>query len=181
MVADNDHLPQMELSYSRRIMKVWRGSLWIEGAYLLGARKSTIFNKSYETHALIQTFTLGARYTLPVFDWLVPRLRVGAGAHVGQLGMEPEGNSQAAVNDWSAAFSGAVLGGVELLMPQRWMPTKTKVGLVVEGGYSFCTALSFDLAPAQDDDLLLIPLQGAHLGELSLDGGLLRISFMVRF
>src|SRR5437763_183748 len=132
-----------EFGYARRVARIWQGSVWIEGAFLVGSRSESDLFGNFHSELLLQSATVGARYALPVFRWLVPHLRLGAGALWGEYtlrGAIPESR------DWAAAFTGYALAGVEVLIPRR-VPrpgeTLATAGLVVEGGYMLSTRLDF--------------------------------------
>jgi len=178
LVSKNDLLPQVELTYSRELVRLWRGSLWVDATFMAGSAEASVFQGGLHTKALLQSITVGAVYKLPVWSWLVPRVRVGVGALIGTLQLTPSG--EAMVSDHSGAFTGHALLGVELLWP-RARPRSLTGGLVLEGGYVFSSALGFQLAPSADSDLRLIPQRAAELGSLVIHGGQLRVGAIVRF
>jgi hypothetical protein len=176
-LSPNDHLVQAELAYARRLLPLRAGALWLEGSYLVGTAKADLFAQSLRTKTLIQSVMFSALYRVPLYRWLVPRARVGAGVLWGSLEL---GGAAGEVSDRAAGFSGQLLVGVELLLPRR-SATSVTGGLVVEGGYGLSTALRFKLAPERDDELRTIPLVGVDLGSVGLSGGLLRVGAVLRF
>lgn len=175
-------LTQGELSYARGILAPWRGTVWLEGSWTLGARTGYLF-ANHDTTTFLQQITAGVRYSVPLLRWLVPHVRLGLGALVGHIFLRDSvgGNT----GDWSGAFTGYALGGVELLIPRAWMRDPDRrgftMGLVVEGGYAFSTALAFHLVPEQSDDRIHTPLGGTDVGGLSLDGAVIRAGIVARF
>jgi hypothetical protein len=180
-VAASASLPQGELGYGLRLLELWGGGLWVEGAYAVGGRQSSLFGEQYKTDLLLQTITAGVRYSWPVTDWFVPRLRVLLGGQIARLGLKPGAGEEQGARAWSGAFTVGGLVGFELLVPRRWVPTRVTGGLVVEGGYCYSTPMSFSLAPPPDDKLQQIPVTGALPGSLALGGGQFRVGAVVRF
>ena len=180
-VSENNNLTQAEFNYARSLFQIWRGQLWVEGSYLVGAKNSELFDKQFKTGLVVQTFNVGARYTLPVYEWLVPQLRAGIGVVVGRYSLDPADSSYQQVTDWSAGFNGYLLGGVELLIPRSWISTRVTIGLTLEGGITLSSGLGFSLGPDEDDDLEQIPLQQSALGSIPLSGGQFRIGAVIRF
>ncbi len=180
-VSKNNSLVQAEFNYARSLLKLWRGYLWAEGSYLVGAKGSKIFDKQFSTSLVAQSFTVGARYTLPVYEWLVPQVRTGLGVVVGRFGLDPASSDFSKVSDWTAGFTGYFLGGVELLIPRSWISTRATIGLTIEGGITFSSGLGFELSPDEDEDLEQIPLLQSDLGSIPLSGGQFRIGVVVRF
>lgn len=180
-VSENDNMMMAEFNYARSMWDLWRGTLWLEGSYSVGGQNSEIFDKQFKTGLVLQSFTVGARYTLPVWEWLVPQVRAGVGVVAGRLSLDPANESFGKVSSWSAGLSGYVLGGVELLIPRSWISTKVTVGLTLEGGITFSSGLGFSLAPDEDDDLEQIPLLPSELGSIPLSGGQFKIGAVVRF
>jgi len=178
LVSTNDHLVGVELGYARELFELWRGSLWAEASYLASPTHAQSFDGQLESKALFQTITLGVMYKLPLWRWLVPHARLGVGVLVGSLGLTPRGGDETL--DRSAAFAGHFLLGAELLWP-RARRRGFNVGIVVEGGYSFASALDFELTPSRPDDLRAIPVSGQSLGSLVLHGGELRVGAVFRF
>lgn len=175
-ISTNDHLAQAELAYGRELLTLPRGQLWIEGAWQAGAKEAELFAGTFSTHTLLQAVTVSALYRLPFRSWLVPRARLGLGVAVGTLELRSAtGSSQ----DRAAAFAGHALLGVELWLPRR--RPRVNVGLVVEGGACFQTALGFELEPDADEELRRIPLAGVELGSVGLSGGQLRVGVMMEF
>ncbi len=180
-VSENNNMMTAEFNYARGMWDLWRGQLWLEGSYIIGAKNSEIFDKQFKTGLVVQSFIVGARYTLPVWEWLVPQVRVGVGVVVGRLGLDPVNESFSKVSGWSAGLTGHVLGGVELLIPRSWISTKVTIGLTLEGGITFSSGLGFSLAPDEDDDLEQIPLLPSELGSIPLSGGQFKVGAVVRF
>jgi len=178
-VSADSSMVQAEFNYALRILgPLWRGRLWVDGSFLLGSLSTDIFSDRFNVNAVNYQFMLGTRYTIAVTSWFVPMARIGAGVSVGSLTME---SSAETVEDWAPAFVGHALAGFELLMPRIWIFQRFTVGLVVEGGYSFCTDLTFEQSPAVDEDLRLMPVQGVSLGTLNYSGPQLRVGLVVRF
>lgn len=180
-VSSNDALVQAEFNYARSLFDIWRGRLWVEGSYMVGGKNSELFDKQFRTGLAVHTFNVGARYSLPVYEWLVPQVRAGLGIVVGRLALNPADTGYDQVTDWSAGFNGYLLGGVELLIPRSWISTRVTIGLTIEGGITLSSGLGFDLAPDDDEDLEQIPLLQSALGSIPLSGGQFRIGAVVRF
>jgi hypothetical protein len=177
-------LVQAELNYARALVLRARVGLWFKGGSAFGRRTGLLFG-TFETSAWLQDITAGLRLTLPIprLSWLVPQLRAGGGVLVGHLSIDDRASVSA--SRWSAAGTGYALGGVEIVLPPEWMKGAGRsgftVGVIVEGGYALASALSFSLRPDQPDGQALIPLRGADLGSLSLNGALLRAGLVVCF
>lgn len=183
VVSDNDHIVQAEFTYARRLLDLWRGELWVDGAWMGGTSKTTLFGEQVRSQAFLQTITFSARYAYPVYSWLVPYSRVGLGVGVGTFELQPSENGEE-VLDRAASFTGHLLLGVEVLWPRRALLTGSSyltAGVLIEAGYAFGTNLGFDIEPDEDDDLKQIPLSGADLGGLSTNGWQLRIGGILRF
>lgn len=184
-VSDNDHLAQLELNYARRLYALGEGDLWAEGSYLVGSAQDSIFGGRLETHVLLQSASLGVRYTYPLLAWLIPYGRAGMGVGVGTFELTGGGrDAEASVEDRAAAFCAYMLVGVEVLLPlRRFRETGHgfTIGLVIEGGIALSTGLSFDLAPEEDEELLQIPVQATGVGRINPTGGQLRLGVVARF
>ncbi len=181
LVAADDGLPQGALTYSRRLLPLWRGWLWAEGTYSGGSREDEVLGGQFETSLYVQTLTAGARYAVPVTGWLAPYARLSLGAHAARLSVSSLSGVALTARDWAGAFAGSALLGAEALLPRRWVPGRVTGGLQLELGYAFASPLSFQLRPEQDEDLQLLRLQGVDLGGLSLQGFQLRVGAVVRF
>lgn len=178
---DSNNLLQAEFNYAHTLMPLWRGKLWLEGSYAIGARKSELFGGDFDTSLVVQHLTVGARYTMPIYDWLVPQARLGLGLVVGGFSLDPRGDDQPKVSDFSAAFAGHLLAGVELLLPRRWTSTRFTGGLIFEAGYTFSTRMGFNLEPDEDDHEQRIKVVPAEVGGLVLTGFQFRIGGVFRF
>lgn len=184
LVSDDDHMAQMEFNYARRLYPLWDGGLWAEASYMLGAQQDKLFGGQLETDVLFQAITVGARFTYPIFSWLVPFTRAALGVGIGSLSLEGAMVGGDAVHDTTAAFCGHLLVGVEVLLPLRRFRETGRgftIGLVIEGGIGFSSGLGFDIAPEEDDELLQIPLEGSGLGRINPSGGQLRVGVVARF
>lgn len=180
-VSENNNMMQAEFSYARSLFRLWRGYLWVEGSYLVGAKNSELFDKQFKTSLVAHSFTVGARYSLPVYDRLEPQVRAGLGLVAGSFSLDPVDSGFQKVSDWSAGINGYLLGGVEILVPRSWISTRVTIGLTLEGGITFSSGLGFSLAPDEDEDLAQIPLLQSELGSIPLSGGQFRIGAVVRF
>lgn len=180
-VSENDNLVQAEFNYARKLFSLWRGHLWAEGSYLIGAKRSELFGETFKTSLTVQQITVGARYTLPVFEWLVPQVRTGLGLLVGIFNLDPSSDDYSQVSDTAFGLNGYLLGGVELLLPRSLISTRVTVGLTLEAGITFSTGLGFALEPEEDDELQQIPLIASELGSIPLSGPQFRIGAVVRF
>jgi hypothetical protein len=173
----------VELNYARRLYALWEGHLWAEASYMVGASRDEIFGQELESRALLQSATLGARYTYQLMAWVVPFARAGLGVGIGTLELEGDGVA-GAVEDTAASFCGYLLVGVEVLLPlRRFRETGHgfTLGLVVEGGVAFASGLSFELGPEEDDELLQIPFESSSLGRINTSGGQVRVGLVARF
>jgi hypothetical protein len=178
LFASDDLVLGAELGYSRELLRIWRGSLWAEGSYLVSSSKAESFSGQLQSKALFNTLNLGVLYRLPLWRWLVPHARFGLGVLIGTLSLDPSGTDK--VSDTSAALSGQFLVGAELLWP-RALRRGFNFGLVIEGGYSFSSPLGFSVEPEQPEDLRTIPVSGADLGSVVLHGGQFRVGAVFRF
>lgn len=187
-VSENNHLVQVEFNFARRLMQIWELDLWVEGSYMVGPSKAELFSNQFQAKALLQSVTLGARFTYPLLYWLVPFARLGLGVGIGTLELSNTGGGQPAgqdsVEDRAAAFAGQLLVGVEILWPRSVIRRTGKgvtAGLVIEAGFGFASKLRFELRPEEDEELLQIPLSGSHLGSLSTTGAQVRVGGIIRF
>ena len=170
-----------ELGYARRLVPLWRGGLWVEGAWSIGQRDEPDLFGAFESHLLVQSLTAGVRYALPVTAWFIPHLRAGGGALVGGYTL---GRGVPDTTSWSGAATGYALAGAELLIPRepgRHGQSLWTAGLVVEGGAIVSSKLSFHAEPQSNPDDLRIATTGADLGGFALSGFTLRIGIVVRF
>jgi hypothetical protein len=185
--SENSQLVQAELTYARALFHPQRG-LWAEASWTVGGSSADLFGSQLSSRALLNAFTLGARYTRPLWPWLVPMARAGLGVLIGSMRIEGNatmGSESPSISDTTAAVYGYLLGGVELLLPRRWMRIDDRagwtVGLVIEGGLVFSSSLSWTLKPEQDEDLRLIPLDGTDIGGFSATAGVFRLGLLARF
>lgn len=181
LLSEDELMSEVELSYAYKVARLPRRSgLWVEGVFLTGTAGSKLFADRMDSESRTLSFLVGARYTLPITSWLVPTARIGFGLQAARLSLEPNGYSAKPVQDWAVAFTGQALVGIELLIPRVWFFELVTGGLVVEGGYSFCSDLGFELAPKTNPELRLIPLQGIDFGSLNTSGGQLRVGLVIR-
>lgn len=181
LLSGDDLLPQLEFNAAGRVLSLWPGHLWVEGSYLLGWRKSSLFGGRSTSWAYTHTFLAGARFTAPLLSWLAPMARVSLGVVVGGLGLKSKGAAGQEAEAWTAAFCGQALAGVEIKIPRVSVFKRATAGLVIEGGYTYATPLNFDLEPATNDDLRLIGQTGADLGSLDLSGPMVVVGMVVQF
>ncbi len=181
LLSSEDLLPQLEFNVAYRVLSRWPGHLWVEGSYLLGWRKNKIFGGRARSWSYAHTALLGARVNFPLLSWLAPTARVSAGVVVGGLGIKSDLAGSQAAEAWTAAFCTQALAGIEFKIPRVSVFRRATAGIVVEGGYTFATALNFDLEPQQDEDLRLIPLTGNSLGSLDLSGPMVVVGAVVQF
>lgn len=188
-VSTNDRLTQIELLYARELWPLSFGQLWAEASWTAGTADSSLFGRQVDTSVFLHSFTVGARYAMPIFSWLIPHLRFGLGVGFGHFELSRGSNAAQAQSfeagtSTAVGLSGYALGGVEVLIPTaslRRGESSFSVGVVVEGGLSFGTSLSFDVSPDRDEDKLLTPLQGTGLGSLNPTGPVLRVGVVFRF
>ena len=184
-------LLQAELGYARSLVELGRGALWVEGSWTVGASRTELFGGEAKVDALFHSVTVGARYAVPIWPWLVPHLRVGAGALFGAARLQPAASGVGgsltvteADTDRTAGFAGYALAGISALVPRRWMRqggSGFTAGIVIEGGMSLASALRFEARPKTDPELLAIPRVASPLGGVSLSGPVLRLGAVVRF
>ncbi len=185
-ISEDNLLLQAELSYARALFDAQRG-IWIETSWTVGAKRADLFGTALEARGLIQSLTIGGRYTWPLRPWLVPQARAGLGVIFGALSLDGDikpGAINGEISDVSAGITAYLLAGVQLLLPRRWMYGAERGitgGVVIEGGVTVSSPLSFSLSPEPDEDLRTIPLSGTDVGSMSITGGVLRVGALLRF
>lgn len=181
MLSSGDLYSQMELNAAVQVVSFWPGHLWVEGSYLLGHQDNSLFDGRLGAWTTTHTMMLGLRFSVPVLRWLEPLIRVNAGVVVGGLGIRSELPGSQNAKAWTAAFSGQALAGVEFKIPRISVFKHFTGGIVVEGGYTYSTDLNFELEPATDGDLRLIPMSGVTLGSLNTSGAMVVVGAVVQF
>ena len=173
-----------ELSYARALTHPQRG-LWVEAAWMISGSKDPLFGTQLTAQGTFHTFSLGARFTWPLWSWLVPQARAGVGLIVGRVIVDGDGGVGQPVSDTAYGLAVYALAGVQFLLPRRWMRREDQsgftVGFVIEGGILATTAMAFTLAPKADEELRQIPLTGVDVGDVSLTAGVFRAGLLVRF
>lgn len=181
LLSSDDLLPLMEINAAHQVLTFWPGHLWVEGSYLLGVSDNKIFGGRARAWTSTHTILAGVRLSVPLLGWLEPMVRVSAGVVVGGLGLESEMAHSQDADDWTAAFCGQALAGVEFKIPRISVFKNVTGGVVVEGGYTFATELEFNLETSVDDDLRLIPRSGSTLGSLDLSGPMVVVGALIQF
>ena len=176
------NLLQVEIGYAHTVKTFRRGALWLEGSFTIGERHDRVFS-ALDTGLLVEQLTVGARYTIPIRHWVVPQLRIGAGAVIGTLSLH--GLAYGAESSSSAGFTGYALGGIQFLLPRPWMNSTgsrgVTAGLVIEGGYQYATNLHFSSQPAPSSTTLQMTTVSTDLGTLALRGALFRLGALLLF
>jgi len=181
-ISNKDRMVQVELSYSRAVLPIWEGHMWVEGSWTAGSLSSSLFNNAFQTDLFLQQIHLGVKYSLPLLQWIEPFIRFDLGVAVGSFELSQRTGDT--FKDRAVAFTGQILAGVEILMPRRFLHTERSgftFGVLVEGGYSFATAMRFGLVPEEDDRVRAIPALGSTLGTLKTSGGQVRLGVVFHF
>lgn len=129
----------------------------------------------------------------PGLTWLRPYARLQTGALFGIASFRDRAAAGWTLEDWAPAAVVYAGAGIEILFPPTVFSAEPpdlltesfSMGLYVEGGYSYRSALAFSpMRPdPEDPDVAadLIPADGFAAGDLSLSGGDLRAGFVARF
>ncbi|MCB9557442.1 MAG: hypothetical protein H6707_15145 [Deltaproteobacteria bacterium] len=173
-----------ELSYARALFDPQRG-LWLEASYIGAGSTARLFDTTPSAELSLFGAAVGARYLYRVAPWLVAHLRGSLGFTYARFSL---GTSRLAdpddVADGDFAFLAQVLGGVQLLIPRRWMFEERDggftVGVSFEAGAMFTSPLRFSAQPG-GDRAGVWPVYGTSLGQLSLSAAVLRFAFVFRF
>ena len=174
-------LTEVGLGAARSLATLWRTRVWAEASYQYGHPVGAPFGGDFNTDVILHTATLGARIELPIWSWLVPEVRAGVGVLLGKMSFA---DTQTTASGWSDTFTTYVLGGVELMLPQRWRGDigRWNWGLLIEGGWVAAGDLHFVLTPdTPDDKLVHTKTTSTDFGALSMSGPTVRVGFLMRF
>lgn len=182
-------LGQVELSYDRRLLRLGGLELWAELSAAGGGLNSQIFGGALHTELALLSLTAGARCAWPLLSWLALQGRAGVGPAWGRLALQGRfGSAQVepTVTDQDLGVTSHALAGVQALwrLPRAGGAARAgvpRIGLVLEGGYVWSSALHFRVALPRDADSLQAPRASVGLGALDLGGPTVRVGAALRF
>lgn len=182
-------LGQVELSYDRRLLRLGGLELWAELSAAGGGLSSQIFGAALHTELALLSLTAGARCAWPLLSWLALQGRAGVGPAWGRLALQGRFGSaqvETTVTDQDLGVTSHALAGVQALwrLPRASGAARAgaaRVGLVLEGGYVWSSALRLRAALPREDDSLQAPRASVGLGALDLGGPTVRVGAALRF
>lgn len=188
VLAKGDAWMQAEITFGRTVWSPHRlVDINAEFNYVPGSQQSDLYGGTMEVEGSFHQLTIGPRATATITNFLQVYARGGLGLMLSSIRLNQSAYNATMTDrkDSATGAQGFILAGVELLFPKitrhESTPRRFTGGIIIEGGYSLTSELSYNLSPPDAGDTKMIPAAGAELGALHLSGGQLNVGFQLHF